>query len=66
MYYEEKIENDQVYWRGTPDGNWNLMTHKELVNKYAEQKEQVSSLWKRLQRKSDELETIIYNLKQLT
>lgn len=47
MYYEEKWIESDLYWRGTPDGDWVLMSRKQLLEKLAhaaEYKERVEAL----------------------
>jgi hypothetical protein len=36
MFYEESIINDELYFRSTPDGRWQLMTAKQLTEKLLE------------------------------
>ena len=31
MYYEEKFIDGVLYWRGTPDGEWQQYTAKQLT-----------------------------------
>lgn len=31
MYYEEKLIDGVLHWRGTPDGEWQLMSQERLT-----------------------------------
>ena len=38
MYYEEKIIDGALYWRGLPDGRWCPFTREKLFTRFLETK----------------------------
>ena len=44
MYYEEKMFNGILFWRGTPDGLWIAFTLAELSKRAADLQSRISSL----------------------
>lgn len=38
MYYEERVIDGVLHWRGTPDGPWQKMTDEQLTQKLEEER----------------------------
>ena len=41
MFYEEKIINGKLHWRGTPDGKWRLKEKEKVINRKLHQRERI-------------------------
>lgn len=64
MFYDEKIEEDQVYYRTKPYGAWHEMSTIDTISRYqkvkAKKEELQQALWEtqdQLERVQDKLET---------
>lgn len=44
MFYEEKLENGELYFRSQPNGRWQLMTPVRLLEKLLESRSEVARL----------------------
>ena len=44
MYYEEKLIDGVLHWRGTPDGEWQTMSQEMLTNTVLQLREQLSPI----------------------
>ena len=45
MYYEEKIIDGVLCWRGTPNGEWIQKTPEQLTKRLIEAQEDIRSLY---------------------
>jgi len=65
MYLEEKLINGKWYWRGTPDGDWLLMTAEQLNSRLSDYKREVERLRtevERLERINEVQRTVIQDV----
>ena len=44
MYYEEKIEDGKLFWRGTPTGKWILISYEKLLDRLIEAENKIQEL----------------------
>jgi hypothetical protein len=65
MYYEEKVINGELYWRGNPDGEWIQVSRRDLTAKLLELRQKYYALIDeadRLQRVNESLNSVIQDV----
>ena len=58
MYYEEKVINGILCWRGDPHGEWHEMDYVELLNHYEVEKRQHYDYFQLAQERQNEAESL--------
>jgi hypothetical protein len=44
MYYEEKVEDDTLYYRNTPNGEWTIVPYEEVLKRMMNAEAEVQRL----------------------